>query len=145
MENKGEEQKVLSYEESQQIEKKRKKKIALITIFSLIGVSFLLVGLLLLWQDAYDMFAFCNAFYVAGAIMFIFGWMVIMINKNIFSPMIFGLKSFFLMFVGKKQKMDYYQYIEHRKENPLPKFLYAYPMFIAIPNIIVGVILNILL
>ncbi len=112
-----------------------------ISIFS----SIILVLFALQWQASYTLLAFCNAFYFSGFILFFISWMILMSNMNILSPTIYGLKSFFFMFAGKKQKLDYYEYLKDKEENPISKVFLLTPLLTAIPNIIVAIILHIML
>jgi len=120
------------------------KKILITVIISLL-LSLGLAWFGLLWQDSYTLLAYCNAFYFSGFILFVFGWMILMSNMNILSPMIYGLKTFFLMFAAKKPSLDYYSYLEDKRKNPLPRFLLLTPLITSIPNIIVAIILHIML
>lgn len=124
--------------------KRKQKKMLLVFLFSFLA-SISLAWFGLLWQDSYTLLAFCNAFYFSGFILFAIGWMILMINMNILSPMIYGLKSFFLIFVAKRPKLDYYSYLEERKENPIPRSVLLTPLIAAIPNIIVAIILHVML
>lgn len=122
----------------------KRTKILLSALISLIG-SFLFVLFALHWQKSYTLMAYCNSFYFSGFIFFFIGWIVLMANQNILSPLIYGLKSFFLMFAGKKPSSDYFGYVKEREENPISKIFIYSPFLAAIPNIIVAVILHILL
>lgn len=121
--------------------KKRAKKILLATVISLVS-SFLLVVFGLNWQQSYTDLAYCNAFYFSGFILLIIWWMIIMTNKNILSPLVYGLKSFFLMFLAKKPKLDYYNYMQERKENPIPMHIVVTPFLASIPNFVIAIILH---
>jgi uncharacterized membrane protein YjjP (DUF1212 family) len=127
------------------LEKKALHKRLRVLLFISIVSSSLLVLFGLNWQDSYDLLAYCNAFYFSGFILFFIGWMILMTNKNILAPMIYGLKTFFLMFLAKKPKLDYYSYVQERKENPIPRYIVLTPFLAAIPNFIVAIILHILL
>lgn len=120
------------------------RKLIIIFVFSLV-LSLILAGFALLWQDSYTLLAFCNAFYVSGFLFFFFGWMILMLNMNILSPMIYGLKSFFLIFAAKKPSLDYYEYLQEKKENPIPRSVVLTPLLASIPNFIVAIILHIML
>lgn len=124
--------------------KAQRRRIRILSINSLAS-SFILVFFALLWQQSYDLLAFCNAFYFSGFILFFIGWIILMTNMNIFSPVIYGLKTFFLMFAAKKPKMDYYEFVEERKENPIPKHLVLTPFIACLPNFLVAIILHIML
>lgn len=127
-----------------QKQKKVKFSVFFKIFIPLIG-SLLLALFALLWQNSFTLMAFCNAFYFSAFIMFFIGWMILMTNLNILSPLVYGLKTFFLMFAGKKPSTDYYTYTEDIKNNPIDKIIY-YVFFIAsLPNFAVAIILHILL
>lgn len=131
----------------EKLEKPRKvKKAILALIFILIFLvgSALLVAFTLMWQWSTSFISYVNAFYFAGFIWFLVGWMILMANLNILSPFIYGMKSFFLLLVGKKSKKDYYTYTQDIKENPIPKIFVFLPMISAVPNFIIGIVLHIL-
>jgi len=142
--NEEKEQKIVFIEEEKKERKTRNKKIGLLLLVSFLS-SVGLVAFALNWQDYYDMLAFCNAFYFSGFIMFFVGWIILMTNMNILSPIVFGLKTFFLMFSGKKSKVDYYTYCQDRKEHPIPAHIVLTPFLACIPNFAVAIILHILL
>ncbi len=119
--------------------KEQKHVIYIISINIFLAVMFFLAALL--WQSRFDMMGYINACFVSGSIMFFIGWMVLMANKNILSPFIYGIKAFGLMFKGSKPKEDYYTYTQRIKDNPYPNFMYYIPMIIAAPLIIAGIIM----
>ncbi len=53
-----------------------------------------------------------------------FGWTLFVYNHNIFSPVLYGVKSFVLMFVGKRPKTDYYTYMKDIQDNQIPSYFY---------------------
>lgn len=124
--------------------KAQRKRIRILIINSLVS-SFILAFFALQWQQSYDLLAFCNAFYFSGFVLFFIGWIILMTNMNILSPLIYGLKSFFLMFAVKKPKIDYYEYVKERKENPISKYLVLTPFIACLPNFIVAIVLHVLL
>lgn len=128
-----------------QLEKREKRRKLLFSSLISLGSSVLLVLFALSWQDRYDLLAWCNAFYFSGFIFFFVGWIILMTNMNILSPFVYGMKTFFLMFAGKKPKVDYYTYTQERKENPIPRLILLTPFLASIPNIIVAVVLHVLL
>lgn len=126
----------------QKNEKRRKAKKRLTQVGIAVVASALLVLFGLEWQDSSDLLAVCNSFYFSGFILLIVGWMILMVNQNIFAPLVFGMKSFFLMFAAKKPKQDYYSYLEEHRSNPISSQFYVVPFLAAIPNIIVAVVLH---
>ena len=113
--------------------------------FLCFAISAGLVVFALTWQQSYDLLGFCNAFYFSASLWFFAGWIILMINMNVLSPVIYGLKTFFLMFAAKKPKTDYYTYLEDRKNNPIPKFIVMTAFLACLPNVAVAVFLHLLL
>lgn len=106
-------------------------------------ISGILFGIALLWQWRFDILAICNAFYFSGILLFSLGLIVYATNNNIFSPLVYGTKTFFLMFAGRKPKLSYYDYFQDNKNHQIPKHLILYPIIASVPNLIVAIILHI--
>lgn len=106
--------------------------------------SGVLFGLGLLWQARVDFLSIINAFYFAGLLLLFFGFIVFAANHNVFSPLIYGTKSFFLMLFGRKPKLSYFEYVNDTKDNPLPSKLIYFPLIASIPNLIVAIVLHII-
>lgn len=122
---------------------KRKKIIFQISIIAFQFVfSFAIMGFGLFWQKKSDLLGFTNAFYFSFAIIFTFGWMILMTNLNILSPFTYGMQSFFLLLFGKKHKKTYYEYIQTRKENPISKIYYIPPFIISLIHLIIAIVLH---
>lgn len=122
---------------------KQIKKVMLYFLTSL-GLSALLFFFALMWQDRNDLLGIVNAFYFSSFIFLGFSFIVFAANKNVFSPIIYGTKTFFLMFAGRKPKKSYYEYTKEIDEAPLPKMLIYFPIYSAIPNLIVSITLHII-
>lgn len=90
----------------------------------MIVVSALLVLIGLLWQDDTSLLAIGDALWLAFVIEFFAGWILFVYNHNIFSPLLYGVKSFALMFVGKRPKTDYYTYLKSVQDEPISAYLY---------------------
>jgi hypothetical protein len=90
----------------------------------MIVLSVLLVALGLVWQDSISLLAWTNAFWLAFALVFFMGWVLFVYNRNIFSPLFYGAKTFVLMFVGKRPKTDYYTYVKGIYDNPIDAYYY---------------------
>lgn len=124
--------------------KKRKKRIWISAIVMLI-LSLILFGFGLFWQDAYDLMAICDSLWLTFAIEFTIGWVLFVYNKNIFSPLIHGVKTFGLMLVGKRPKQNFYDYTKYVEENPIPSFYFIVVFISAAIILIPAVTLMILL
>lgn len=124
------------------LKKNNLKKILLIVGLILLS-NVLLVGFGLLWQWKFDILSITNAFYLSAVILFSFGFIVYASNNNVFSPLVYGTKSFFLMFAGKKPKLSYHDYVQDIKENPASGYLIYIPMIASLPSLITAIVLHI--
>lgn len=124
--------------------KKAKKKMSKFLKYSIIFniISILLVGLGLLWQWNLELLAWTDALWLAFAIELLIGWGMFVFNKNIFSPFIHGLKTFGLMFVGKRPKEDYYSYTKKIEDNQIPKHLYLAALLSSGILLVIAIILT---
>lgn len=102
--------------------KKRKKYFKIALIFLVVDV--VLVGFGLLWQWEISLMAIGDALWLAFAIELTVAWIMFVYNHNILSPLIHGVKTFGLMIVGKRPKMDYYNYMKKIEDDPIPNFYY---------------------
>ena len=125
--------------------KKRKRKRHIVAIIIMLVSSLILFGFSLMWQASYNLMAICNGLWLVFAIEFTVGWFMFVSNKNLFSPLIHGIKTFGLMLVGKKPKFDYYSYTKHIEDNPIPAFYYIVVFVSAAIILIPAVILMIIL
>lgn len=87
----------------------------------LTGILFLLA---MLWQDEWTLMAIGDGLWLVFALEFTFGWVMFVYNHNIFSPLLYGMKSFGLMFVGKRPKTDYYTYMKNIQDNQIESYFY---------------------
>ena len=118
------------FEERKRKAKKQKRKQYLISAIVMTIISGLLFGFGLFWQDDTSLLAIGDALWLAFTIEFLFAWVLFVYNHNIFSPLIHGIKTFGLMFVGKKPKDDYYTYMKKIEDEPIPTF-YIVVVFIS--------------
>jgi uncharacterized membrane protein len=130
-------------EESQVIKKKSHKTLIVISVTILVSIFLIWFGLF--WQDSYNLLAICNALWLAFVIEFLFGWIIFIYNKNVLSPLIHGAKSFALMFLGKKPKLTYYDYMKKIQDNPIPKNLLYIPLVSSLVILIPAVITMLIL
>lgn len=92
-----------------------------------IGMTVLTAVLFLfamLWQDEWTLLAIGDGLWLVFALEFAFGWVLFVYNHNIFSPVLYGVKSFGLMFVGKRPKTDYYTYMKNVQDNQIESYFY---------------------
>ena len=104
--------------------KKQKRKKYLLAALVMFIISVLLFGFGLLWQWEISLMAIGDALWLAFAIELTVAWILFVYNHNILSPMIHGLKSFSLMIVGKRPKMDYYTYMKKIQDDPISSFYF---------------------
>lgn len=108
-----------------EINAKKQKRARIYKAFlTMFLISITLIGFGLLWQWDLSLMAIGDAIWLAFAIELMFGWMLFVYNHNILSPFIHGVKSFSLMIIGKKPKLDYYTYMKKIQDDPIPSFYY---------------------
>ena len=78
----------------------------------------------LLWQDDTSFSAIGDSLWLTVILVFFVGWIMLVYNKNIFSPLLYGAKSFFLLFFGQRPKTDYYNYAKKIEENQVPNYYF---------------------
>jgi hypothetical protein len=93
-----------------------------LVIFSIANSFFLLVmmAFILWWQDDISLLAFADGIWFVFAGQLMLSWSIFVYNMNIFTPLVHGVKTFFLMFVGQKPKEDYFTIYTKIKENQIP-------------------------
>ncbi|MCH4889695.1 hypothetical protein EZV73_19085 [Acidaminobacter sp. JC074] len=106
-------------------EEERSERIKLVrTIIIMIIAAGGIFAFALFWQDSTSLLAICNAVWLVSILFFFMGWMMLMSNMNILSPLVYGAKSFAKMIMGKGMATDYYTYVQLKEENPIPGFYY---------------------
>lgn len=140
----------ISEERKKQLKREKRKKIIKkysIAIAVMVASTGIVFGLIMLWQkgrEAPISMKITDALWLTLLLHFAAGWIMFVYNYNVLSPIIHGVRTFGLMIVGKKPSKDYYTYLKHIQENPLPRFYILVPMItsfiLAIPAIILLVI-----
>lgn len=74
------------------------------------------------WQGTATAATIENALWFTFALELTVAWSLFVYNENIFSPLLHGTKTFFLMLIGKRPKEDYYTYYRKVEEHPVPKY-----------------------
>lgn len=95
----------------------------------------------LYWQDSVSLLAICNSLTLVAVLQFAAGWMILMSNMNILSPLIYGAKTFGKMITGKRISTNYYEYSRSVEENQIPKLYYKFFFFSALVFSVPAVIL----
>ena len=107
-------------------EEERSERIKLVrTIIIMISAAVGIFAFALFWQDSTSLLAICNAICLVAILFFFMGWMMLMSNMNILSPLIYGAKTFGRMLVGKRMASDYYTYLKMKEDNPIPRYFYV--------------------
>jgi len=78
----------------------------------------------LIWQDDVSLMGICNALWLIVVMEFFIGWMMLMNNMSILSPLVYGAKTFGKMLLGKRMDNDYYTYLKMKEENQIPRYYY---------------------
>jgi len=125
--------------------KKEQTRVLALSIVIPILSSIFFVWFAIFWQDLTTLMAYTNAFYFSAFMFFMVGWMILMTNMNILAPFVYGIKTFFLMFAGKRPEQDYYAYTQDRLDNPIPKIYMRVTFYSALLNTVVAIILHMIL
>lgn len=93
-----------------------------LTLFSIFNFFFLILtmGFILWWQNDRSLLAFADGIWFVFALQLTLSWSIFVYNMNIFTPLVHGVKTFFLIFLGRKPKEDYFTYYSKIKDNPIP-------------------------
>lgn len=87
-------------------------------------ISLLLFAFGIFWQDDYSLMAIGDALWLVFVIELFAGWILLVYNQNIFSPLLYGAKTFIFMFLGKRPKVDYYTYMRNVQQNYIEPYYY---------------------
>jgi hypothetical protein len=89
--------------------------------FALFNLIFLLLTMvfILWWQNDASLLAFADGLWFVFALQLTLSWSIFVYNMNIFTPLVHGVKTFFLIFVGRKPKEDFFTYYSKIKDNPI--------------------------
>ncbi|MBM3909278.1 MAG: hypothetical protein FJ352_00705 [Firmicutes bacterium] len=130
----------LSLEQKRQKQELQKQRL---TFFLFNGILLLLVmAFSLWWQNQYDLKAFADGIWLVFAVQLTMTWGFFVYNRNIFTPLLHGGKTFLLLFVGKKPKDDYYTAYTKVQENQVPNYVIWISFLFTIFVIVAGVILT---
>ena len=94
------------------------KQLVLFSIFNFIFLGLTMV-FILWWQNDSSLIAFADGIWFVFALQLTLSWSIFVYNMNIFTPLVHGVKTFFLIFVGRKPKEDFYTYYSKIKDNPI--------------------------
>lgn len=126
-------------------QKKQKKERQKQSITFLIFNCFLLLVTMIFalwWQNRYDLKAFADGIWLVFAVQLTMTWGFFVYNRNIFTPLIHGGKTFLLLFVGKKPKDDFYTAYTKVQENQVPNYIIMISFGLTLIVITAGVMLT---
>jgi len=126
-------------------QKKQKLEIRKQLLTFLIFNGVLLIAVMafsLWWQGKVDLKAFADGIWLVFAVQLTMTWGFFVYNRNIFTPLLHGGKTFILLFVGKKPKDDYYTAYTKVQENQVPNYVIIISAIYSLIVIVLGVILT---
>jgi hypothetical protein len=94
------------------------------TIIVLFVASAAVFVFALIWQKDTSILAICNALWLLLILNFFVGWIILMNNMRIFTPLVYAVKSFGRMLIGRRMDEDYYTYVKAKEKNPVPSYYY---------------------
>lgn len=128
----------------EQKRQKRETRKQMFTFFVFNGILLILVlAFSLWWQNQFDLKAFADGIWLVFAIQLTMTWGFFVYNRNIFTPLLHGGKTFLLLFVGKKPKDDYYTAYTKVQENQVPSYVLWISFFYTILVTVSGFLLTI--
>lgn len=133
-------QKETKEEQLKRLKRKKLIKYTFVVVAHILGSALLLL-LGLLWQnDFLTLMAWTNSLWLTFVMVFFIGWIMFIYNQNIISSFVHSLKTFGLMFVGKRPAKKYYEVKMEVEENQIPKsylfITFGFSLLILIPAII---------
>ncbi|VEU80322.1 DUF3899 domain-containing protein [Haploplasma axanthum] len=81
-------------------------------------IGFILILLMLIYQNGSSLLHWINAMQVAGIILFSAGWLFFINNEGIFDVAVYGTKYFLKSLVGKRMKHSLYETRVNKKLTP---------------------------
>lgn len=115
------------------------------TILILAAISAGVFAFILIWQNDTSLMAIDNALWLVAVLQFFIGWILLMNNMTIFAPLVYGIKSFGRMLIGRRMDEDYYTYAKSKEDNPIPKYYIRICFFASLIVTIPAVILLLIL
>jgi hypothetical protein len=114
--------------------------------FTLVNFIFLvlMMGFILWWQNDASFIAFADGIWFIFALQLTLSWSIFVYNMNIFTPLVHGVKTFFLLFLGRKPKEDFFTYYSKIKDNPIPTSYIWIAFGFTMAVLIIGFILTVL-
>ncbi len=114
-----------------------------LTFFVFNGLLLVIVmAFSLWWQGKLNLKAFADGIWLVFAVQLTMTWGFFVYNRNIFTPLLHGGKTFILLFVGKKPKDDYYAAYTKVQENQVPNYVIIISAIYTLVVIILGIVLT---
>jgi hypothetical protein len=123
-------------------QKETQKQMVVFIVFNLV-VIVIAMGFSLWWQNAFNTKAFADGIWLVFSIQLTMSWSFFVYNRNIFTPLLHGGKTFFLLFVGRKPKDDYYTAYTKVQENPVPNYVIITSTILTILVLLISIIINV--
>jgi hypothetical protein len=122
--------------------KETQKQLLVFILFNLLILT-IAMAFSLWWQNQFTLKAFADGIWLVFSIQLTMSWVFFVYNRNIFTPLLHGGKTFFLLFVGRKPKEDYYTAYSKVIENPVPNYVIFVSSILTILVLLVSVLINI--
>lgn len=123
-------------------QKETQKQMVVFIVFNLV-ILVIAMGFSLWWQNAFSMKAFADGIWLVFSIQLTMSWSFFVYNRNIFTPLLHGGKTFFLLFVGRKPKDDYYTAYTKVQENPVPNYVIITSTMFTILILLISIFINV--
>lgn len=136
-EQKSEKSKLSVIPEDERSERIKVVKALLVMIMLSVGIF----AFALIWQNDTSLMGIVNALWLVVILEFFFGWLMLMNNMTILSPLVYGAKTFIKMLIGQRMKTDYYTYLKLKEERPIPRFYFRICFYSALVYSIPAIIL----
>jgi hypothetical protein len=123
--------------------KKETQKQTIVFIIFNLFILLIALGFSLWWQNKFTIKSIADGIWLVFSIQLTMSWSFFVYNRNIFTPLLHGGKTFFLLFVGRKPKEDYYAAYTKVLENPVPNFVILTSLFFTIAVFLIAIFVNI--
>jgi hypothetical protein len=123
--------------------KKETQKQTIVFIVFNLFILLIAMGFSLWWQNKFTIKSIADGIWLVFSIQLTMSWSFFVYNRNIFTPLLHGGKTFFLLFVGRKPKEDYYAAYTKVLENPVPNFVILTSLFFTIAVFLIAIFVNI--
>lgn|SRR5690554_6613778 len=87
------------------------------------GIGFVIVLLMLLYQNRVDLLGWTNSFQVSGFLLIALGWLLFINNEGLFDMLFYGTQYFLKSLVGKRMEKSYYETTVDKKKTPKLVFI----------------------